>query len=78
MINREFLKILVCPDSRAPLVPAKDGGLVSMDPETRRLYRVEDEIPILLIDESTVLTEEEHEEAMAWARENHPALCPKK
>jgi uncharacterized protein YbaR (Trm112 family) len=57
-ISEDLLKILVCPESRAPLV--LDGDfLVSTDPATRRRYRIEDDIPIMLIDESEILPEQE-------------------
>ena len=55
-IDRELLEILVCPLSRAPLV--EDGDtLVSTDAATRRRYRVEDGIPVMLVDESEELDE---------------------
>ncbi|MDK2970987.1 MAG: hypothetical protein PWP23_742 [Candidatus Sumerlaeota bacterium] len=60
MLSTDLLKILVCPDSKAPLLLTKDGKLVSTDAKTRRLYRVEDGIPICLIDESEVLSPEDH------------------
>jgi uncharacterized protein YbaR (Trm112 family) len=54
MIDKELLDILVCPVSKAELV--LDGDyLVSTDKETRRRYRIEDDIPIMLIDESEEL-----------------------
>ncbi len=54
MINQELLDILVCPESKAELV--LDGDfLVSTDKQTRRRYRIEDDIPIMLIEESEVL-----------------------
>lgn len=54
MLDKILLDILCCPDSKAPLV--QDGDfLVSTDKETRRRYRIEDDIPVLLIDESEQL-----------------------
>ncbi len=53
-LDPELLEILVCPLSRAPLV--EDGEtLVSTDEATRRRYRVEDGIPVMLVDESEEL-----------------------
>lgn len=53
-LDPELLEILVCPMSRAPLV--EDGDtLVSTDAATRRRYRVEDGIPVMLVDESEEL-----------------------
>ena len=54
MISKELLDILCCPESKADLV--LDGDfLVSTDKETRRRYRIENDIPIMLIDESEQL-----------------------
>jgi uncharacterized protein YbaR (Trm112 family) len=54
MINNELLEILCCPESKADLVLEGDS-LVSTDKETRRKYKIEDDIPIMLIDESEQL-----------------------
>jgi uncharacterized protein len=63
-LDPEFLKILVCPLSRAPLV--QDGQtLVSTDPKTRRRYKIVDDIPDLLIDDSEELPESEWTAIMA-------------
>ncbi|KAB2845015.1 MAG: hypothetical protein F9K45_04335 [Melioribacteraceae bacterium] len=54
MISNELLEILCCPESKADLV--LDGNfLVSTDKVTRRKYKIEDDIPIMLIDESEQL-----------------------
>ena len=64
MIDTELLSILVCPLSRKSLV--LDGDfLVSTDAETRRRYRVEDNIPIMLIEESEELAQDEWQEIMS-------------
>ena len=54
MISNELLEILCCPESKADLVLEGDS-LVSTDKETRRKYKIEDDIPIMLIDESEQL-----------------------
>ncbi len=51
MISKELLDILCCPETKAELVLDQDY-LVSTDRETRRRYKIEDDIPIMLIDES--------------------------
>jgi hypothetical protein len=54
MISKDLLDILCCPESKADLV--LDGNfLVSTDKNTRRRYRIEDDIPIMLIEESEQL-----------------------
>lgn len=63
MISKELLDILVCPETKAELV--LDGNyLVSTDKNTRRRYRIEDDIPIMLIEESEQLSLEEWSEIM--------------
>ena len=58
MISQELLDILCCPETKADLV--LDGNtLVSFDKNTRRRYRIEDDIPIMLIEESEQLSVEE-------------------
>ena len=58
MISKELLEILCCPETKADLV--LDGNtLVSVDKDTRRRYRIEDDIPIMLIEESEQLKLEE-------------------
>ena len=58
MISKDLLEILCCPETKADLV--LDGNtLVSTDRSTRRRYRIEDDIPIMLIEESEQLSLEE-------------------
>ncbi|HEB84538.1 MAG TPA: hypothetical protein ENI92_06005 [Bacteroidetes bacterium] len=70
-LDPELLKILVCPETKAPLVQEGDS-LVSTDPATRRRYRIEEGIPVLLIDEAETLEEAE------WAAimERHGITLP--
>ena len=58
MISKELLDILCCPETKADLV-LDENTLVSVDKKTRRRYRIEDDIPIMLIDESEQLSVEE-------------------
>ena len=54
MISKDLLDILCCPETKADLV--LDGyTLVSVDKNSRRRYRIENDIPIMLIEESEVL-----------------------
>ncbi len=63
MISKELLDILCCPETKADLV--LDGNtLVSVDKNTRRRYRIEDDIPIMLIEESEQLGMEEWKSIM--------------
>jgi Uncharacterized conserved protein len=58
MIDKDLLDRLCCPETKADLV--LDGNfLVSVDKNTRRRYRIEDDIPIMLIEESEQLSIDE-------------------
>ncbi|MCE9515139.1 MAG: Trm112 family protein [Mycobacterium sp.] len=67
-MDRKLLDILVCPADRGPLLLV-DGGSepVLYNPRLRRVYRIEDAIPVLLVDEATDVTPEEHDRLMAHA-----------
>lgn len=54
MISKELLDILCCPETKADLV-LEENFLVSTDRNTRRRYRIEDNIPVMLIEESEQL-----------------------
>ena len=62
--ERDLFDMLVCPESRAPLKWTGEQ-LVSTDEATRRAYRVDDGVPVMLVDESTVLDPEAWAAAMA-------------
>ncbi|AKS33977.1 Trm112 family protein [Mycolicibacterium goodii] len=60
MIDEKLLSILVCPQDRGPLLLV--GDEVLYNPRLRRAYRIEDGIPVLLIDEAvTVEDDAEHQ-----------------
>ena len=62
-ISEKLLEILACPLSKKPIV--LDGEwIVSTDPATRRRYPIKDDIPVMLIDESEEMKEEEWREIM--------------
>jgi len=54
MIKKELLDILCCPETKADLV-LEGEYLISTDKNTRRRYKIENDIPIMLIDESEIL-----------------------
>lgn len=63
MISKELLDILCCPETKADLV-LEENFLVSTDKATRRRYRIENDIPVMLIEESEQLPMNEWEEIM--------------
>ena len=63
MIDKDLLDRLCCPETKAELV-LEGNFLVSVDKNTRRKYRIEDDIPIMLIEESEQLSMEEWKSIM--------------
>ena len=64
MLDRKLLSILVCPADRGPLLLV-DAMLYN--PRLRKAYRIEDDIPVLLTDESADVGAEEHRRLMTLA-----------
>ncbi len=62
MLDQKLLSIIVCPADRGPLVYAENQ---LYNPRLRRAYRIDDGIPVLLIDEATEVGEDEHARLMA-------------
>ncbi len=62
-IDPQLLSIMVCPVSHASLREVGDW-LVSTDPETRRRYPVRDGIPVMLVEESEEMSQEDWEAAL--------------
>ncbi|GFG75716.1 Trm112 family protein [Mycobacterium botniense] len=68
MIDETLLSILVCPADRGPLVHIDRGDEELLyNPRLRRAYRVEQGIPVLLVDEARDVDEDEHARLMARA-----------
>ncbi|OBA73663.1 protein YcaR in KDO2-Lipid A biosynthesis cluster [Mycobacterium sp. 1554424.7] len=72
MLDDSLLDILVCPADRGPLLLISDEAELLYNPRLRRAYRIEDGIPVLLIDEARDVDDDEHERLMARARPAAP------
>jgi uncharacterized protein len=60
VLDEKLLRILVCPQDREPLLLVGDELLYN--PRLRRAYRIEDGVPVLLVDEAVEVTDEaEHQ-----------------
>ena len=70
MLDDSLLSILVCPADRGPLVLVDDELLYN--PRLRRAYRIDDGIPVLLIDEAREVDDDEHARFMAQGRQADP------
>ena len=60
----ELLEILACPDDKGPLYYL-EGESVLYNPRLRRRYDIRDDIPVMLIDVSTIVDDADHERLMA-------------
>jgi len=62
-LDPKLLSILVCPADRGPLLLVDDplGNPVLYNPRLRRAYRIEDGIPVLLVEAGLDVSAEEHE-----------------
>jgi len=72
-LAQQLLDILACPEDKGPLLYFEQEGWL-YNPRLHRRYRIEDDIPIMLIDESEQVDGAEHERLMALSAER--ALRP--
>ena len=55
MIDKELLEILVCPECKVSVIPKGEAALKC--PRCRRVYPIQDNIPIMLLDEAKIDSE---------------------
>jgi uncharacterized protein len=65
-LNPLLLEILACPEDKGPLLYFADEQAL-YNPRLRRRYAVDDDIPIMLIDEAETVDDAEHERLVAKA-----------
>ncbi|WP_420638596.1 Trm112 family protein [Candidatus Poriferisocius sp.] len=65
-LDARLLEILACPDDKGPLLYFADEDAL-YNPRLRRCYRVEDDIPNMIIDEAETVDDDEHERLMGKA-----------
>ncbi|MAE70149.1 MAG: hypothetical protein CME06_06730 [Gemmatimonadetes bacterium] len=68
MLDPEFVSMLACPEDKGPLLYFAEEGFF-YNPRLKRRYEIHDDVPVMLIDESTTVDEPEHERIMASAAE---------
>ncbi|MBB1029450.1 Trm112 family protein [Dietzia sp. SLG310A2-38A2] len=62
-IDDRLLEILACPEDKGPLLLAGDDTLYN--PRLRRAYRIDDGIPVLLVEEARQVDDAEHADLLA-------------
>lgn len=66
-LDPKLLDILACPEDKGALLYfARDGFLYN--PRLKRKYRVEDDVPVMLIEEAAAVSEADHDALVARAK----------
>jgi len=65
-LDPQLLEILACPDDKGPLLYFADEDAL-YNPRLKRRYSIKDDIPIMLIDESEIVSAAEHKRLVAKA-----------
>jgi uncharacterized protein YbaR (Trm112 family) len=65
-LDPQLLEILACPQDKGPLLYFADEDAL-YNPRLRRRYRVQEGIPVMLIDEADTVSDAEHERLVAKA-----------
>lgn len=73
MLSQRLLDILVCPEDRGPLLAV--GGEADealYNPRLRLKYRVDEGVPVLLVDEAEKVVDGAEHDRLVAAAENRP------
>ncbi len=65
-LDPRLLEILACPEDKGPLLYFEDESVL-YNPRLHRVYAVQDDIPVMLIDEATDVDDAEHARLVAKA-----------
>ena len=59
-LDQRLLEVLACPEDKGPLWYFEDEEIL-YNPRLRRVFEIDSGIPVLLIDESKQVTDDEHQ-----------------
>ena len=65
-LDPQLLEILACPDDKGPLLYFADEDAL-YNPRLKRRYAIQDDIPVMLIDEAETVSDEEDVRLLAKA-----------
>ncbi len=65
-LDPQLLEILACPDDKGPLLYFADENAL-YNPRLKRRYTIQDDIPVMLIDEAETVSDEENTRLLAKA-----------
>lgn len=64
-LDEKLLEIVVCPQDRGPLLlVGADVPKYLYNPRLRRAYRIDDGIPVLLVDEAVTISDDAEHQRM--------------
>ena len=63
-LDQRLLEVLACPEDKGPLWYFEDEEIL-YNPRLRRVFVIDNGIPVLLIDESKQVTDDEHQRLAA-------------
>lgn len=69
-ISASLLSVLACPRDKGALYYIEDENVL-YNPRLKCAYPVRDDIPVMLIDESTTVSDAEHDRIMAKVTQNN-------
>jgi uncharacterized protein YbaR (Trm112 family) len=61
-----LIELLACPEDKGPLLFFEDENIL-YNPRLKRVYKIVDDIPVMLIDEAVAVDNAEHQRLMAKA-----------
>lgn len=67
-LDPQLLEILACPEDKGPLLYFEDEGFL-FNPRLSRRYRIDNDIPVMLIDEAETVEDAEKDRIVALAAE---------
>ena len=59
-LDQRLLEVLACPEDKGPLWYFEDEEIL-YNPRLRRVFEIDNGIPVLLIDESKQVSDDEHQ-----------------
>jgi uncharacterized protein YbaR (Trm112 family) len=65
-LSPDLLEILACPEDKGPLLYFADEDAL-YNPRLHRIYRVQEGIPVMLVDEAEAVDAAEHDRLLAKA-----------
>ena len=66
-IDARLLEILACPEDKGPLLYFQADGFL-YNPRLKRRYRIEDDVPVMLVEEAQAVADDEHQKLLDRAK----------